>query len=327
MSSCPMLFLCYSFSPLQIVENLNALRVEFNFNEEIISGHLVTSETKKFWAVEMELAQKLIEVCDKHNLKVWADAGTLLGAVRHKGFIPWDDDMDFCMMREDYNKLLEIGPQEFKYPFFFQSIDTDNMYGCLVKIRNSNTTMLEKGYDMLKTNNRGCAIDVFVMDVVPDDRVEFSREYKKVRRLRRMVDNYNLINTSKLSGKRKLLNIANRIIVSLLNVNRLQSLIVKTLSKPDAKRNRYISLLDFYATMKYDISKIKVREIQSYNETVYLPFHYLMLPAPKEYHKVLTSNYGNYMIPVKGGALHSMLLIDCVHSYKEVIAELKIKQY
>ena len=92
-----------------------------NMHEEVIDGHLVTTETKKLWAVEMDIAQKLLDVCKKHNLPIWAEAGTLLGAVRHKGFIPWDDDMDFCMMRKDYEKLMEIAPHEFLYPYFFQS--------------------------------------------------------------------------------------------------------------------------------------------------------------------------------------------------------------
>lgn len=296
--------------------------MSFNYNEETICGHLVTSETKKFWAVEMDLARKLLEVCEKHGLKIWADAGTMLGAVRHKGFIPWDDDMDFCMMRDDYNKLLEIGPKEFEEPYFFQSIYTDNMFGCLVKIRNSNTTMLEKGYDKLKTENRGCAIDIFPLDVVPDNKEEFAKEYRKVRRLRRMVDNYNLQKTEKLKGKRKVLNIVNRFVVTILNANSLQTKIVNILSKARIEDNKCVSLIEFYATMKYDINKIKVRDKQSYKETVYLPFHDMMVPVPKDYHHVLTTIYGDYMTPVKGKALHTMLLIDCERSYKEVIEEL-----
>ena len=80
--------------------------MNFNLNEEIIDGHLVIEEDKKLWAVEMDLAEKLLNVCKKHDLKIWAEGGTLLGAVRHKGFIPWDNDMDFVMMRDDYEKLI-----------------------------------------------------------------------------------------------------------------------------------------------------------------------------------------------------------------------------
>lgn len=299
--------------------------MSFNLNEEIIDGHLVTKETKKLWAVEMDLAKKLLEVCQKYNLKVWADAGTLLGAVRHKGFIPWDDDMDFCMMRDDYNKLMEIGPKEFEDPYFFQSIFTDHMYGGMIKIRNSNTTMLESGYEMFKTKNKGCAIDVFVLDVVPDDKKEFAKEYRKVRLLRRMLNNYNLLKTSELSGKRKVLNIINHIVVSLFGMKNLQSIIVQILSKYKIKNNRNLSLLDYYATMNYDNVKIKVRDKQSYEETLIMPFFDLKIPVPKGYHEILTTVYGDYMKPVKGGALHSMFLIDCDKSYKDVMAEMKLK--
>ena len=85
---------------------------------EIISDYYVDEKRKKIWAIELDLFIALCDVCRKHNLKFWADGGTMLGAVRHKGFIPWDDDMDIIMPRSDYNKLLEIGPAEFGSPIF-----------------------------------------------------------------------------------------------------------------------------------------------------------------------------------------------------------------
>ena len=68
----------------------------------------------------MELLKKLLEVCDKHHLRIWADGGTLLGTVREHGYIPWDDDIDMAMLRDDFDVLVKIAPKEFSHPYFFQ---------------------------------------------------------------------------------------------------------------------------------------------------------------------------------------------------------------
>ena len=69
--------------------------------------------------VELDLLAEFDRVCRKHGLTYFVDSGTLLGAVRHKGFIPWDDDIDLIMQREDYERLVQIAAQEFQHPYFF----------------------------------------------------------------------------------------------------------------------------------------------------------------------------------------------------------------
>ena len=297
--------------------------MSFNLNEEVIDGHLVTAETKKIWAVEMDLAQKLLDVCKKHNLRIWADGGTLLGAVRHKGFIPWDDDMDFVMMREDYDKLVEIGPQEFKEPYFFQSFYTDNFWGGMVKIRRSDTAMIEKDYKIHKDFNRGIFIDVFVLDAIPDERKELIKLFNKIRLFRRMLFHYKVVNSESFSIYGKIRHGLIMTYLMLKKTERIQQRIHTLLSHNHINENEYCGLLDFYALEGLSVSKIKFRHKCCYNDIVWLPFYEMQLPAPKEYHQLLTSLYGDYMKPVQGGLMHSNLIVDCDRSYKTVMEELK----
>ena len=116
---------------------------EHFLDEEERCGYVVSHEMKKVWAVMLDLLAEFDRVCKKNNLNYQASWGTLLGAVRHKGYIPWDDDMDVQMFREDYDKLCTIGPSEFRHPYFFQSKITDPGAGSFFCIlRNSETTAL-----------------------------------------------------------------------------------------------------------------------------------------------------------------------------------------
>lgn len=90
-------------------------------------GYVVTPVMKRVRDVQMRLMRKLLDVCAAHGLRVWIDGGSLLGAVREKGYIPWDDDIDMIMMRRDYDRLVELAG-EFEQPFFLQCAHTDKGY-------------------------------------------------------------------------------------------------------------------------------------------------------------------------------------------------------
>ena len=133
------------------------------FKEEERCGFTVSADMKKVWAAQLDLLERFQEVCHRHGLRFFASGGTLLGAIRHKGYIPWDEDIDIMMMREDYEKLLAIAPQEFTAPYFFQTAWNDKQYSRgHAQLRNSNTTaVLADEADRHYPFNQGIFIDIF----------------------------------------------------------------------------------------------------------------------------------------------------------------------
>ena len=81
------------------------------YNEEIRCGYNIKNNVKKIWAIQLDLLDHLLSVCKKYEIRIFVFAGTLLGAVRHKGFIPWDDDIDVCLLKDDYENLLSVASQ------------------------------------------------------------------------------------------------------------------------------------------------------------------------------------------------------------------------
>ena len=90
--------------------------------EYIVRGekfsYKVSPKREKVWKIELDILMELDRICRKFGLRYFLDSGTLLGAVRHKGFIPWDDDIDLLMPRKDYDKLIEIASQELSFPYY-----------------------------------------------------------------------------------------------------------------------------------------------------------------------------------------------------------------
>ena len=150
---------------------------KYYLEEEIRCDYRVTSDTKKQWAVCLDLLAEFDRVCTENNIQYFAGYGTLIGAMRHGGFIPWDDDIDLVMPRIEYEKLRKIAPTEFRQPYFFQTEETDIGFSRpFARLRNSNTTAIQKIEDYGSViYNQGIFIDVFPLDNFPDDEDEQNR--------------------------------------------------------------------------------------------------------------------------------------------------------
>ena len=126
--------------------------------------------------VEMGLLRAFIRICEELDLTYFAVQGTLLGAVRHRGMIPWDDDIDVGMLRRDYEIFLKKAPALLPEGYFLQSFHTDpEFYHCFAKLRDSRTTFIENTARRFTKMNQGIFIDIFPFDYYPEHPLDAMR--------------------------------------------------------------------------------------------------------------------------------------------------------
>lgn len=131
---------------------------------------LTNEQLKKLQLIELEMLKEIDRICRKYNIKYSLDGGTLLGAIRHKGFIPWDDDADIVMLRSEYEKFYKACQKELdREKFFLQEFRTDSEYRWgYSKMRRRGTIFLREGQEHIKCV-QGIFVDIFICDNVPDN--------------------------------------------------------------------------------------------------------------------------------------------------------------
>ena len=253
------------------------------FEEEERCGFTVCTMQKKMWAIEMDLVNQIDRVCRKYGLHYVLWAGSMLGAVRHKGFIPWDDDMDVAMVREDYDALLSHA-DEFEMPYFLQTTVTDPESGYThAKIRNSNTTAWNRlwGY---RHYNFGIYVDIF-----PFDNLLLEGRQERMEKIEQLaVENSLWMKMpSPYKNERDIARIANHSGRSVLeNYLKIQELAKEQNKVPT-------ELVGVAYKMPRLLNKGWPRSM--FTDTVQTKFEMFEYPIPKDWEAYLTSTYGDYM--------------------------------
>ena len=267
-------------------------------------------EIEKIRSIQLDLAEEVKRICNKYDIKYFIIWGTLLGAVRNKGFIPWDDDFDLALFREDYEKFISVAKDELTAPFFLQTALSDELFFLpYARLRNSNTTgIIVDNYS--PDYNNGIFIDIYPLDAIPTNTKLRNIKYEARDLLCTICNNYNYI---KKGGKSPLFE---KIVVNLLSYKSICGLFFKICQIGNKKDNSIVGL-----AYHKRLSKTYKFNSQDAFETVEIEFENRLFSAPKEYQTLLNEVYGDYMkLPPKRkrGRWHEgQIIYDPNISYKE----------
>lgn len=266
----------------------------------------------------LEILDTFIDFCEKHNLTYYADSGTLLGAIRHKGFIPWDDDIDIAMPRKDFNRLIEIADSEFKYPYRLLSFHNEKNALVIARFCKLDTARISKHNlnDICRdkaghfTHKLGIVIDICPIDHIED--YKYEKQLDMLHNVVKFVNTFFMFRTVTHTEYNKELNFEDsQTAIRLLH---------KTLTRIDnANKNSDIVICSGWVGFKdYKIAY----PASIYEKALYVNFNGLKhkLAIPVGYDECLRLTYGDYMTPIKDSSCHDAfknVIYDVNHSYTE----------
>lgn len=252
----------------------------------------------KLKKVELEILKDFIAICKKYDLTYFATGGTAIGALRHQGFIPWDDDIDVCMLRKDYETFLEVAPKEMGDKYLFMTTETEKKYPLMFgKMVKKGTVFVEDAYQQAGYP-LGIYIDIFPYDQTPEDEKLRKKWQKKTWHIARL-HVLTLLKNPKLPDgmtglKKKIAEMGCRVMHVLFKIIRLTPektskwYLKWAKSCPEEESDLYID----YSYITGENLMIRTRDAFP---TIEVPFEDTTVALVKNYDAFLRPEYGDYM--------------------------------
>ena len=274
------------------------LNVDF-FRDEVRCGFYIPTAIKQAWAGSLQVLYEVDRICQKYDIMYFAEWGSLLGAVRHGGFVPWDDDLDIGMKRADYIRFRRVAEQEFGEGFALQDFrNTEDHWQFITRVVNKNHICFEEEHLNRYHNFPYIAsIDIFLLDYVYEDEEKETARCEEVKRILAVADG--ILDESlrsetiqrELEGFEKTYHVRFEKNAGKIELGRdLYDLAEKQMARTRPDQADRISQM-----FPWGLKGVRRLPKEYYEKTVRLPFENTTIPVPAKYHQILTNRYGDYL--------------------------------
>lgn len=301
------------------------------FRDEVRNGFFIPTAVKQAWAAQLQVLDVIETICRKHDITYFADWGTILGTVRHGGYVPWDDDMDICMKREDYTRFKEAAKTELPKDFRIHDYEhQEDHWLFLSRVANSVHINFEPEH-MKQFHNFPyiAGIDIFVLDYLYKDEQQEKQRCEEVKHIIAVAD-------SIIAGE-----IAQP--VKEANLIQLEEKYHKTYNRKLDNRHMGIEL---YCLAEEQMARVPKEESdrmaqifpwgllgnrgqdrEYYEKFVRLPFENTTMPVPADYHRILSGKYHDYFKIHKAWSGHDYPYFEGQRKNLQVVADFKLPEF
>lgn len=313
------------------MESVNRVPREF-LQEETRLGFMIPSDIKQAWAAELEVLFEVDRICQKHRITYFADWGTLIGAVRHGGFIPWDDDIDIVMKRDDFQKFLEIAPKEFKEGFSLRSYrNRDDLWQFITCVINTDFTSFSPEH-LRKFHNFPyiTGVDIFILDYVYKDSEQEQRRRERCLFILALADSILEGDLDEKSIEANLQRIEKDCSMKLersKNPIEMARILYKEVERqfalvPENESDKVVQMFPWgLKNCPCEFPK------EYYAEGIQIPFEFTSIPVPTAFDRVLRQKYGDYLKVIKNAGAHDYPFFEKAQDELVDMMDFELKGY
>ncbi|MBO4290338.1 MAG: LicD family protein [Lachnospiraceae bacterium] len=287
------------------------------FDEEIKCDFRISAAMKCAWAAQLEVLDRVDRICRKHGIRYFAFWGTLLGAVRHQGFIPWDDDIDICMTRENYMDFLTVAGEELPEEYAVLNIYREEQYeNSFTRVTNGREINFSKEH---LREYHGCpfivGIDIFPLDYLSCDEEKLAYQQKIMGIIKNMISLAKFVEKNENDPEKTLIVEESRSSLK-EGIRALEEALDWNTDPGRTDLNRLRQLFDMACMMSNETEADYVTSMPEYTDgqplripkscfgEAEMVFEGCMIKVPEDYDTVLRILFGDYMVPVRTGSGH-----------------------
>lgn len=293
---------------------------------------LIPSSIKQAWAAQLEVLLEIDRVCKLHNIMYFADWGTYLGTVRHGGYIPWDDDLDIVMKREDYQKFLSVALPDMEEGFHVQTYENQNDFWLFMgKVVGKNRICFEKEHLQRFHNFPYIAcVDIFVLDYVYRDPKKEENRCKICKYMLGVADSIvegtmskeeilRDLNTIQQMSNRKIPYIEDPISLGRYLYRQVEEIFAEV---PECESDTLTQLFPWGL-----LGDGRYYPKAYYESQIWLPFEFFRMPVPVAYDTMLRKRYGEYWRVVKGAGAHDYPFFEAQKRNLQKVLDFPMPEY